>query len=98
MQDQNHNAANAISIQKDYAAVRKRGCGHVTKTVAVSCTDILEQKMGKDQKMYFLPKEKIESITGPELPVVLPANSCGPVPSPLSLQHCIAARHSQSDV
>lgn len=40
--------------------------------------------------MYFLPKEEIESIPGPELPVVLPAHSCGPAPSSLSLQHCTA--------
>lgn len=59
MQDQRHNAANEISIQEECAAVRKRVYGQVNKTVAVHCTDILEQKMGKDQRMYFLPK-KIE--------------------------------------
>lgn len=47
MQDQRHNAANAISIQK-YAAVRKRVYGQMNKTVAAHCTDILEEKMGKD--------------------------------------------------
>lgn len=58
MQGQGHNAASAISIQEEYAAVRKRIYGQVNKTVAVPCTDILEQKMGKDQKMYFRQKQK----------------------------------------
>lgn len=31
--------------------------GQGNKTVAVYCTDILEQKTGKDQRMYFLPKK-----------------------------------------
>lgn len=33
----------------------------MNKTVAVHCTDILEQKMGEDQRMYFLPKELSKS-------------------------------------
>lgn len=57
MQDERHNAANAIRIQKEYAAVRKRVYGQVNKTVAVHCTDILEQIMGKGQNMYFLKKK-----------------------------------------
>jgi len=58
VQDERHNAANAISTQKEYAAVRKRVYGQVNKTVAVHCTDILEQKMGKGQRMYCLQKKK----------------------------------------
>lgn len=48
MRDQRHNAANAISIQKEYAAVRKGVYGQVTETGAVHCADILEQKIGND--------------------------------------------------
>lgn len=58
MQDGRHNAANAISTQKEYAAIRKRVYGQVNRTVAVHCTDILEQKMGEGQRMYFPQKQK----------------------------------------
>ena len=62
MQDDRHNAANAISIQKEYAAIRKRVYGQVNKIVAVHCTDILEHKMGEGQRMYFLQKEKKNQV------------------------------------
>lgn len=61
MQGQRHNAANAVSIQKEYAAVRKRVYGQVNKTVAVHCTDVLEQKMAEDQRMHFLQKKSSRS-------------------------------------
>lgn len=49
MQGQRQNAADAISILKEYAAVR-RVYGWVNKTVAVHCTDILEkQKNGRPE-------------------------------------------------
>lgn len=56
-----HNAANATGIQKEYAAVRKRVYGQVNKIVAVHCTDILERKTGKGQRVYFLQKKKKSS-------------------------------------
>lgn len=56
MQGQRQNAANAISILKEYAAVRRKVYGWVNKTVAVHCTDILEKQKMEDQKMHLLLK------------------------------------------
>ena len=60
MQGQRHNAARVIIIQKKSAAARKRVYGQGNKTVAVHRTDTLEQKTGKDQRLYFWQKEKLE--------------------------------------
>lgn len=35
--------------------------GPANETVVVHCTNILEEKMGKDQRMYFLPKKSSTS-------------------------------------